>query len=134
MTKRKSTNNDIQNIHIRYSKTNQIKSKSKVLFKVGTFTNSTNIRSHELFKPTCILRYKLQHNKTMSCIKTTYQPKIRCKHIYDFWAPTVSAHVASASLHTDCHRTRKQHWNRCWQLQHILYISKIHNQICHCPK
>ena len=63
MTKRKSTNNDIQNIHIRYSKTNQIKSKSKVLFKVGTFTNSTNISSHELFKPTYILRYKLQHNE-----------------------------------------------------------------------
>ena len=37
---------------------NQIK--SKVLFKVGTLTNSTNISSRELFKPTCILRYKLQ--------------------------------------------------------------------------
>ena len=59
-----------------YTKSNQIK--SKVLFKVGTFTNSTNISSHELFKPTCILRYKLQQNKTMSCIKTTYQAKIRC--------------------------------------------------------
>jgi hypothetical protein len=56
---------------------------SKVLFKVGTFTNSTNISSRELSKPICILRYKLQHNKTMSCIKTTHQPKIRCKHIYD---------------------------------------------------
>jgi hypothetical protein len=33
-----------------------------VVFKVGTFTNSTNINSHELFKPTCILRYELQHN------------------------------------------------------------------------
>ena len=51
--------------------------KSKVLFKVGTFTNSTNISSRELFKPTCILRYKLQHNEIMSCIKTTYQAKIR---------------------------------------------------------
>jgi hypothetical protein len=24
--------------------------------------------------------------------------------LLDFWASTVSAHVASASLHTDCHR------------------------------
>ena len=87
--------------------------KSKVLFKVGTFTNSTNISSHKLFKPTCILRYKLQHNKTMSCIKTTYmyQAKIRCKHIYDLISGP--PHVASTSLHTDCHRTRKQHRNRC---------------------
>ena len=29
--------------------------------------------------------------------------------LLDFWASTVSAHVASASLYTDCHRTRKQH-------------------------
>jgi hypothetical protein len=36
--------------------------KSKVLFNVGTFTNSTNTSSHALFKPTCILRYKLQHS------------------------------------------------------------------------
>ena len=135
-------------------KSNQIK--SKVLFKVGTFTNSTNLSSRELFKPTCILRYKLQHNKNnknkptsilryklqhnkiknkiMSCIKTTYmyQAKIKCKHIYDLISGP--PHVASTSLQTDCHRTRKQHRNRCWQLQHILYISKIHNQIGHCPK
>ena len=57
-------------------KFNQNQIKSKVLFKVGTFTNSTNISSHELFKPTCILRYKLQHNKTMSCIKTIYQARL----------------------------------------------------------
>ena len=74
---------------------NQIK--SKVLFKVGTFANSTNISSHELFKPTCILRYKLQHNKTISCIKTTYQAKIRCKHIYDLISgPQQSVHMCQA--------------------------------------
>jgi len=26
---------------------------------------------------------KNNNNKTMSCIKTTYQAKIRCKHIHD---------------------------------------------------
>jgi len=80
---------------------NQIKIKSKVLFKVGTFTNSTNISSRELFKPTCILRYKLQHNKTMSCITTTYQANIRCKHIYDLISgPPQSVHMWQAPLCT----------------------------------
>ena len=75
--------------------------KSKLLFKVGTFTNSTNKSSHELFKPTCILRYKLQQNKTMSCIKTTYQAKIRCKHIYDLISgPPQSVHIWQVPLCT----------------------------------
>jgi hypothetical protein len=39
---------------------------------------------------------------------------------FDLWASTTSAHVTSTSLHTDCHRIRKQHRNRCWQLQHIV--------------
>jgi hypothetical protein len=51
-------------------------------------------------KPTCILRYKLRHNKIknkiMSCIKTTYmyQVKIKCKHIYDLISgPPQSVHM-----------------------------------------
>jgi hypothetical protein len=104
-------------------KSNQIK--SKVLFKVGTFTNSTYLSSRELFKPTCILRYKLQHNKNnknkptcilryklqhnkiknkiMSCIKATYmyQAKIKCKHIYDLISgPPQSVHMWQVPLCT----------------------------------
>jgi hypothetical protein len=49
------------------------------LFKVGTFTNSTNISSHELLKPTCILRYELQHN-TIKLLKPTCILRYELQH------------------------------------------------------
>ena len=39
--------------------------KSKVLFKVGTFTNSTNISSRELLKPHEKFRYIYKHDYYM---------------------------------------------------------------------
>ena len=114
--------NNLNQLH-----SNQIK--SKVLFKVGTFTNSTNINSHELFKPTYILRYKLQHNKTMSYIKTTYQANIRCKHIYDLiYGPSQSVHMLQAPL---CTLTviGPENSIEIDADNYSIYISKIHNQI-----
>jgi len=115
------------------SYSNQIN--SNVLFKVCTFTNSTNISSHELFKPTCILRYKLQHNKTMSCIKTTYQAKIRCKHINGLISgPPKSVHMWQALLCTLTVIGPENSIEIDADNYSIYYTKAKYNQICHCPK
>ena len=50
------------------SESNQIKSNQKVLFKVGTFYNSTtNISSQELFKPTCIIKLHKLNTAQQTC-------------------------------------------------------------------
>jgi hypothetical protein len=88
-----------------------MKSNQKFYLKSAHLQNSTNISSHELLKPTCILRYELQKNvqhnkiknKIMLCIKTTYmyQAKIKCKHIYDLISgPPQSVHMWEVPLCT----------------------------------
>jgi hypothetical protein len=77
--------------------------------------NGRSLSSQELFKQTCIIKLHILNIK-YSTIKHVMQYKLIHIQIifmhtflcFDVWTPTASAHVASASLHTYCHRTSSQ--------------------------
>jgi hypothetical protein len=82
---------------------NQIK--SKVLFQVGTFTNSTNISSHELLKSTCILRYELRDAMVppLLCINQEYISALNSERLPLFLVYIDNKHKLSWAFKIDMH-------------------------------